>query len=95
MPRCGVSDAIAERTYGHRIGGVEAIYNRHAYFDEKAEALNRLAALLSKVQSVDQRMRLKCGVGFRQLRTCRRTRPGSDVPRAVIHLAMAPSRTAS
>ena len=32
--------------------------------------------LLSKVQSVDQRMRLECGVGFRQLRTCRRTRPG-------------------
>ena len=29
-----------------------------------------------KVQSVDQRMRLECGVGFRQLRTCRRTRPG-------------------
>jgi hypothetical protein len=31
---------------------------------------------LSKVQSVDQRMRLECGVGFRQLRMCRRTRPG-------------------
>ena len=31
---------------------------------------------LSKVQSVDQRMRLEGGVGFRQLRTCRRTRPG-------------------
>ena len=29
----------------------------------------------SKVR-VDQRMRLECGVGFRQLRTCRRTRPG-------------------
>jgi hypothetical protein len=31
---------------------------------------------LSKVASVDQRMRLECGVCFRQLRTCRRTRPG-------------------
>ena len=31
---------------------------------------------LSKVQSVDQRMRLECGVGFRQLQTCGRTRPG-------------------
>ena len=28
---------------------------------------------LSKVQSVNQRMRLECGVGFRQLRTCRRS----------------------
>ena len=35
---------------------------------------------LSKVQSVDQRMRLACGVGFRRLRTCRRTRPGRYVP---------------
>jgi hypothetical protein len=34
------------------------------------------AVALSKVQSVDQRMRLECVVGFRQLRTCRRTRPG-------------------
>ena len=34
------------------------------------------AVALGKVQSVDQRMRLECGVGFRQLRTCRRTRPG-------------------
>jgi len=29
-----------------------------------------------KVQSVAQRMRLECGLGFRQLRTCHRTRPG-------------------
>ena len=40
----------------------------------------RRSVRLSKVQSVDQRMRLECGVGFRQLRTCRRTRPGSYVP---------------
>lgn len=30
----------------------------------------------SKIQSVDQRMHLECGVRFFQLRTCRRTRPG-------------------
>ena len=35
---------------------------------------------LTKVQSVDQRMRLECGVGFRQLRTCRRNVRGSYVP---------------
>ena len=33
------------------------------------------AVALSKVQSVDQQMRLECGVDFRQLRTCRRIRP--------------------
>src|ERR1700751_6025913 len=38
----------------------------------------RLAAArhLSKVQWAVQRMCRECGVGFRQLRTCRRTRPG-------------------
>ena len=30
---------------------------------------------LSKVHSVDQRMRLECGVGFQQLRTSHRARP--------------------
>jgi hypothetical protein len=30
----------------------------------------------SKVPSVDPRMRPECSAGFRQLRTCRRTRPG-------------------
>ena len=40
---------------------------------EKSEVGQRR---LSKVQWVDQRMRLECGVGFRQLRTRRRTRPG-------------------
>ena len=44
----------------------------------------RRGRLLSKVQSVDQRMRLECGVGFRQLRTCRRTRPGQLLPRTDI-----------
>ena len=38
--------------------------------------LQTRAERLNKVQSVDQRMRLECGVGFRQLRTCRRIRPG-------------------
>ena len=40
------------------------------------QASGGAAVALSKVQSVDHRMRLECGVGFRQLRTCRRTRPG-------------------
>jgi hypothetical protein len=32
------------------------------------QASGEAAVALSKVQSVDQRMRLECGVGFRQLR---------------------------
>jgi len=30
----------------------------------------------ARFSRLNQRMRLECGVGFRQLRTCRRTRPG-------------------
>jgi hypothetical protein len=44
--------------------------------DEETPAPSQASAGgLSKVQSVDLRMRMRCG-GFRQLRTCRRTRPG-------------------
>jgi hypothetical protein len=31
------------------IKGVEGIYDRHAYHDEKAEALRRLAGLIDKI----------------------------------------------
>ena len=34
---------------GHAIAGVEGIYNRHAYRDEKADALRRLAALIDSI----------------------------------------------
>ena len=48
----------------------------HRIAGETAGALRRGLLGLSKVQSVDQRTSLGCGVGFRQLRTCRRIRPG-------------------
>ena len=38
MSRAGVSSEIAERVLGHAIAGVEGVYNRHQYFDEKAKA---------------------------------------------------------
>ena len=34
---------------GHAIGGVEGVYDRHAYRDEKADALRRLAALIEGI----------------------------------------------
>ena len=42
----------------------------------EVHAGGRRSVCLSKVQSVDQRMRLECDVGFRQLRTRHRTRSG-------------------
>jgi integrase len=45
MSRAGVSSEHAERVMGHAQG----IYDRHSYFDEKADALTRLAALIDGI----------------------------------------------
>jgi integrase len=49
MSRAGVRPDIAERVMGHAIAGVEGVYDRHSYRDEKAEALRRLAALIETI----------------------------------------------
>jgi hypothetical protein len=49
MSRAGVSSEVAERVLGHTIGGVEEIYNRHEYREEKAHALRSLAGLIEKI----------------------------------------------
>jgi integrase len=49
LSRAGVRPDIAERVMGHAIPGVEGVYDRHAYKDEKADALARLAALIDSI----------------------------------------------
>jgi len=49
MARAGVRPDIAERVMGHAITGIEGIYDRHSYRDEKADALKRLAGLIEMV----------------------------------------------
>jgi integrase len=49
MARAGVRSEIAERTLGHVISGVEGVYDRHAYLDEKGEALQALANLVEQI----------------------------------------------
>jgi hypothetical protein len=44
-----VSSEHAERVMGHAIGGVEGIYDRHHYRDEKTDALRKLATLLDGI----------------------------------------------
>jgi integrase len=51
MSRAGVRPDIAERVMGHVIEGVEGVYDRHHYCDEKGEALARLAALIDTIVS--------------------------------------------
>jgi len=49
MSRAGVLPHISERVLGHTMGGVEGIYDRHKYDEEKAHALNALAALIERI----------------------------------------------
>jgi integrase len=49
MARAGVRPDIAERVMGHAIAGVEGVYDRHSYRDEKADALAKLARLIDQI----------------------------------------------
>ena len=49
MSRAGVAPDVGERVLGHAIPGVRGTYDRHAYFEEKAHALDRLAALVERI----------------------------------------------
>ena len=49
MARAGVRPDISERVLGHVIAGVEGIYDRHSYADEKRDALEKLAAMIDLI----------------------------------------------
>lgn len=49
MARAGVRPDISERTLGHVIQGVEGVYDRHGYADEKEQALAALASLVERI----------------------------------------------
>lgn len=49
MARAGVLPHISERVLGHAIAGVEGVYDRHSYAEEKAEALRKLAGLVELI----------------------------------------------
>lgn len=49
MTRAGVRPDIAERVLGHVIAGVAGIYDRHAYAEEKRDALEKLAVEVAKI----------------------------------------------
>jgi integrase len=46
MSALGVEPHIAERCLNHKIPGVASVYDRHDYFEDRRDALNRWAALL-------------------------------------------------
>jgi integrase len=49
MSRAGVRPDISERVLGHAIKGVEGVYDRHSYREEKAHALRALAGLIENI----------------------------------------------
>jgi integrase len=49
MSRAGVSSDHGERVLGHKIAGVEDVYDRHSYDAEKAAALSALASLVERI----------------------------------------------
>ena len=49
LSRANVRPDIAEKVLGHVAQGVEAVYDRHDYAGEKADALKRLAALIETI----------------------------------------------
>jgi integrase len=49
MARAGVRPDISERVLGHVIAGVEGIYDRHSYADEKRDALEKLATIVERI----------------------------------------------
>ena len=49
MSRAGIRPDIAERVMGHAINGVEGVYDRHSYADEKRDALQALANLIDGI----------------------------------------------
>ncbi len=51
MAALGVDPVIAERCLNHKIPGVEGIYNRHEYFEERKAALALWADLLVALES--------------------------------------------
>jgi integrase len=51
MARADVRPDVAERVLGHAIPGVEGVYNKHQYVEQKADALQRVAALVGSILS--------------------------------------------
>lgn len=49
MARAGVRPDISERVLGHVIPGVEGVYDRHTYDEEKAKALKALGGLVALI----------------------------------------------
>jgi hypothetical protein len=49
MASKGVPGRVAERCLNHKLRGVEGIYDRYDYFDERYQALSKIASKLELI----------------------------------------------
>jgi hypothetical protein len=54
MSRAGISSDIAEHCLGRALTGVRGFYDRFAYYDEKKQAFEPLAAQIERIVSPQQ-----------------------------------------
>lgn len=54
LAELGVSDMVAERVLGHKLQGVLAVYNRHAYELEKRQALEQWERKLRQIVGIGE-----------------------------------------
>ncbi|MEH6561072.1 MAG: hypothetical protein V7713_06560 [Marinobacter sp.] len=48
LSAAGVPGHVAERCLNHKLKGVEGIYDRYDYFEERKEALTKVAELVAQ-----------------------------------------------
>jgi hypothetical protein len=49
MSRGGVRPDVSERVLGHVMPGLQPVYDRYGFLDEKRQALERLAGLIDRI----------------------------------------------
>jgi hypothetical protein len=49
MADVGVGRDAAERVLGHALSGIEAVYDRSEHYDQKVDALDRLARRIDEI----------------------------------------------
>jgi len=54
LAELGISDIVAERVLGHKLQGMMAVYNRHAYDVEKRQALMKLEERLQEILGFEE-----------------------------------------
>jgi len=61
MSRAGIAPHIGERVLGHAIPGVEGVYDRHSYLEEKAYALTALGEVLGGITNPPPQLSVVAG----------------------------------